>query len=72
MIDTPQPPATSEDDGIFAHPDAVAALAQAAFARAKKAAIERNDRHGIPSYGAENGRIVVRQPAAAKASAGPT
>jgi len=71
MSDTSQSPAPAEEDGIFSHPDAVEALALAAFTRAKKAAIERNDRAGVPSYGAENGRIVVRQPAAAKASAEP-
>jgi hypothetical protein len=50
------------DDPIMKNPEALAALAQAAFARAAKAAIEENDRLGIPSYGGKNGRIVVRQP----------
>jgi hypothetical protein len=62
--DTRQPPAKIDEDGIFAHPDAVAALAQAAFARSKRAAIKNNDSHGVPSYGAEGGRIAVRRPAA--------
>ena len=49
---------------MLGHPDALAVLAQAAFARAKAAAIRENDSKGIPSYGTdEKGRIVVRQPA---------
>jgi hypothetical protein len=72
MTDTPQPKTTGEDDGMLGHPDALAALAQAAFARGKAAAIRENDSKGIPSYGTdEKGRIVVRQPAAAKSPAEP-
>jgi hypothetical protein len=73
MTDTPQPKTTDEEDGMIAHADALAALAQAAFARGKKQAIAENDRRGVPSYGSDKqGRIVVRQPAAAKASADPS
>ena len=68
MADTSQLP-PSEEGGILERPDALAALAQAAFARAKKHALEELERHGVPIYGADNeGRIVVRQPKAVKAS----
>lgn len=49
-------------DPIFDNPEVVSAVAQRAFHRAKREAIAENDRLGIPSYGSENGKIVVRQP----------
>jgi hypothetical protein len=53
----------SDDDPILRNPEAVAAIAIRAFAKAKAKAIAENDRLGVPSYGAdEQGRIVVRQP----------
>jgi hypothetical protein len=48
---------------MFDNPDALTEIALRAFARAKKAAIEENDRRGVPSYGGKDGRIVVRHAA---------
>src|SRR5271167_3095317 len=56
----------SLNDPIMANPKAVAEIALRAFARATRAAIEENDRLGIPSYGGKDGKIVVRQPRRAK------
>ena len=47
---------------MFDDPDKLVALAQASFSRAKDEAIAENDRLGIPSYGAVNGKLVVRHP----------
>ena len=48
--------------GIFDDPEALTEIASRAFARAKDEAIRENDRLGVPSYGGEGGKIVVRQP----------
>jgi Protein of unknown function DUF86 len=72
MPDTPQPTTAAEEDGMLAHPDAVEAIARAAFARAKRAALDALDARGVPTYGADaRGRIVVHQPKAGKTSADP-
>lgn len=55
---------TVTDDPFLDEPEAVAALAVRSFADAKRAAIAENDRLGIPSYGATDGKIVVRKPSA--------
>ena len=47
---------------MFDDPNKLVALAQASFSRAKDEAIAENDRLGIPSYGAVNGKLVVRHP----------
>jgi hypothetical protein len=44
----------TDDDPILANPEAVAAIAIRAFARAKDAALAENRRLGIPSYGTED------------------
>ena len=59
-------------DPFLDDPEGLVALAVRSFAAAKDEAIEENDRLGIPSYGAVNGKIVVRSPSAAKKSSGPT
>jgi hypothetical protein len=51
-----------EHDPFLANPERIAAIAQLAFARGKDAALAENDRLGIPSYGAKDGRIFVRKP----------
>jgi hypothetical protein len=49
------------DDPILANPEALTEIAIRAFTRAKREAIEENDRLGIPSYGTgSDGKIVVR------------
>jgi Protein of unknown function (DUF433) len=50
------------DETILNNPEAITAIAIRAFARAKDEAIRENDRLGIPSYGSEGGKIVVRHP----------
>lgn len=57
---------------MFDDPDALTALAQKSFHKATRAAIEENDRLGIPSYGGVDGKIVVRQPRKAKTLTGST
>jgi succinate dehydrogenase/fumarate reductase flavoprotein subunit len=47
---------------ILDDPEALTQIAIRAFARAKDEAIRENDRLGVPSYGSEGGKIVVRQP----------
>ena len=37
-------------------------VAQEAFTKAARAAIEENDRLGVPSYGSKDGKIIVREP----------
>lgn len=72
MTNTPDLKVVEENE-MFNHPDALAALAQAAFARAKRQALAELDRNGVASHGTDdNGRIVVRQPTAAKAAANPS
>jgi hypothetical protein len=61
MADTPPPTTAAEEDGMRAHPDAVEAIARAAFARAKRAALDALVARGVPTYGADaHGRIVVQ------------
>ena len=60
------------DDGGFDDVDALAALAQSSFHAAKRKAIAENDRLGVASYGAVDGKITVRQPPLVKTPAGPT
>lgn len=74
MTDTDQPPGSSAFGAHMRdHPDALAALAVAAFKRAVKAAVADNDRLGVPSYGCDDrGQITVRHVGAAKVSATPT
>jgi hypothetical protein len=63
----------AEENDMLNHPDALAALAQAAFARAKRQALAELDRHSVASHGTDDkGRIVVRPPTAAKAAADPS
>jgi hypothetical protein len=55
------------DDGLFDDADALISLAQRSFSRAAKAEVAENDRVGIPTHGAVNGKLVVRHPPKAKA-----
>ena len=59
-------PAGADLSFFETHPDRVLEIAIRAFARAAKQAIAENDRLGIPSYGGEGGKIVVRHPPQAK------
>jgi hypothetical protein len=54
--------AMTDADPIIANPELLTAIAIRAFARAKAEALAENDRLGIPSYGSEGGKIVVRHP----------
>jgi hypothetical protein len=56
------------DDGLFDDADALVALAQRSFARAAKAEVAENDRLGIPTHGAINGKIAVRRPPRSRAA----
>jgi hypothetical protein len=57
------------DDTLFDDPDALIALAQRAFSRAAKAEVAENERLGIATHGAVNGKIVVRHAGKAKVGA---
>jgi uncharacterized protein (DUF433 family) len=50
------------EETMWNNPEALTEIALRAFARAKDEAIRENDRLGVPSYGSEDGQIVVRQP----------
>jgi hypothetical protein len=52
----------TDDGGMFSHPELLTEIAIRAFAKAAAQAIAENDRLGIPSYGSEGGKIVVRHP----------
>lgn len=53
---------TPDDDSVFDDADAVIALAQTCFDAAAKAEVRKNDRLGIPTHGAVDGKLVVRLP----------
>ncbi len=59
--------ALSKDHGdradIFDDPEAVLELAKRSFAKARRRAVEENDRLGITSVGSEDGKIVRKPPA---------
>lgn len=54
------------DDGLFDDADALIALARRSFTRAAKAEVGENDRLGVPTHGAVNGKLIVRPPSRAK------
>ena len=56
------PPPPHARDPILDDPALVVAVAVRAFAAAKRAAIEENDRLGLPCYGGKDGKIIVRHP----------
>ncbi len=58
-----------DDDHLFENADALIALAQRSFSRAAKAEVAENDRLGIATHGAANGKLVVRHPSNSKAAA---
>lgn len=62
MTTDKEPKEPEFDDSIFDDEEALIALAQKSFNEATRKAIEENDRLGIPSYGSEGGKIVVRYP----------
>jgi hypothetical protein len=51
----------TDDHSILANPQRLTEIAIRAFASAIDAAIRENDLLGVPSYGSEGGKIVVRQ-----------
>lgn len=50
------------DDSAFNDADALLALALKSFARAATKEVAKNDSLGIPTYGSDKGKLVVRQP----------
>jgi hypothetical protein len=54
--------ALHNDDRIFDDFDRLIRIAQEAFTRAAKEAVAENDRLGIDTHGAQNGRLTVRKP----------
>ena len=62
---------TGDDNHLFDNADALIALAQRSFSRAAKAEVAENDRQGIATHGAANGKLVVRHPSKSKAAARP-
>ena len=61
----------SDDSDILDDADALIALAQESFTAAAKAAVAENDQLGIPTHGAERGKLVVRHPPKAGAPSQP-
>lgn len=57
-------PVSPPDDGVFADAEALIALANRSFDRAAKAQVAENDRLGIATHGAVDGKLVERRPAA--------
>lgn len=54
-------------NGLFdGDPRALMKLADQAFATAAERAVAENDRRGIPTHGAQDGKLVVRKPKAAR------
>ena len=62
-----KPKDAANDDALFDDADALITLAQRSFIRAAKAEVAENDRLGIPTHGAVNGKLVVRRPVKARA-----
>jgi hypothetical protein len=54
-------PASPPDDGVFDDADALIALAQRSFDKAAKAQLAENDRLGIATHGAVDGKLVERR-----------
>jgi hypothetical protein len=52
----------TDETSVFDDFDAVVAYAQSSFDKAAKAAVEENDRLGIPTHSSKGGKLIVRQP----------
>ncbi|WP_428492868.1 hypothetical protein [Rhodopila sp.] len=61
-----KPKDAANDDALFEDADALIALAQHSFVRAARAEVAENDRLGIPTHGAVDGKLVVRRPLKAR------
>ena len=50
------------DDSVFEDAEALIAQAQRSFDRAAKVQVAENDRRGITTHGAVNGKLIERRP----------
>jgi hypothetical protein len=58
-------PVPAPDESMFDDADALIAFAQRSFDKAAKAQVAENDRLGIATHGAVNGKLVERRPRSA-------